>query len=280
MKMTKEYESIVTLIESKYEDYTELEKTIADYFINNDVEEISSQKVRDKLFVSEAALTRFAQKLGFSGYREFTYFYKEDAERKFKRKKNLEVPVFDTYQEILSKTFYLYDDEKFERVAENILKKKRVYLYGMGSSGLLCKDFSQRIIRLGIDCEAINDSHELLLNQARLDEEAMVLGISYSGKTVEVMSSLKQAKKKGCYTVLMVSVDKEAWRETFDEVLLMALKENLDDSKIISPQFPGMILLDILYMKLLNKKSKSDQIFTQTINEMLAIIRKDENYEN
>ena len=47
--------------------------------------ELSSKDVSKKLFVSEASLSRFAKKLGFSGYREFQFAYKQN----FHLQKNL-----------------------------------------------------------------------------------------------------------------------------------------------------------------------------------------------
>ncbi len=274
--MNKHYESILTFIESKYEELTDVEKIIANYFYDIDDDDISSKTVANKLFVSEAALTRFAKKLGFSGYREFSYQFKESEEKSFNQEGVLKQPVLDTYQEILSKSYYLFDDRKFTKVVKQILDRKRLFIYGMGSSGLLAEEFAQRIQRLGIDAEAVHDSHQLLLNHARVTEETLVMGISYSGKTKEVINALKHAREKGAYTVILSSVDMEEFNEDFDQVLLMALKKNLELSNIISPQLPGMILLDILYMKIVEKKKETQEIFEKTTTDLLATTRKDE----
>lgn len=71
----EEYEkNIVPHIEAIYENFTPLEKTIADFFIHNEEKlDLSSKNVSKRLFVSEASLSRFAKKCGYNGYREF-YF--------------------------------------------------------------------------------------------------------------------------------------------------------------------------------------------------------------
>lgn len=274
--MNKHYESILTFIESKYEEFTEVEKIIADYFFDIDDDDISSKTVASRLFISEAALTRFAKKLDFSGYREFSYQFKASKEKSFNITEGLNEPVLDTYQEILSKSYYLFDDRKFNKLVKEIINRKRLFIYGMGSSGLLSEEFAQRIQRIGIDAEAIHDSHLLLLNHARISEDCVVMGISYSGKTKEVINALKHAKNKGAYTVILSSIDSEDFNEIFDQVLPMALKKNLELSNIISPQFPGMILLDILYMKILKKRKETLEIFNKTTSDLLSTTRKDE----
>lgn len=276
--MNKHYESILTFIESKYEEFTEVEKIIADYFFDIDDDDISSKTVASRLFISEAALTRFAKKLDFSGYREFSYQFKASKEKSFNITEGLNEPVLDTYQEILSKSYYLFDDRKFNKLVKEIINRKRLFIYGMGSSGLLSEEFAQRIQRIGIDAEAIHDSHLLLLNHARISEDCVVMGISYSGKTKEVINALKHAKNKGAYTVILSSIDSEDFNEIFDQVLPMALKKNLELSNIISPQFPGMILLDILYMKILKKRKETLEIFNKTTSDLLSTTRKDEKW--
>lgn len=70
--------NIIPLIESYYHTFTPLERTIADFFIHNtDEQDFSSKNVSRLLYVSEASLSRFAQKCGFHGYREFIYEYKQ-----------------------------------------------------------------------------------------------------------------------------------------------------------------------------------------------------------
>ena len=69
---------IIPLIESYYHTFTPLERTIADFFIHNTEEQdFSSRNISGLLYVSEASLSRFAQKCGFHGYREFIYEYKQ-----------------------------------------------------------------------------------------------------------------------------------------------------------------------------------------------------------
>ena len=70
--------SIVPIMESKYNSFTNVEKNIADFFLQNQQKmDFSAQNVARKIFVSEASLSRFAKKCGFHGYREFIYQYEK-----------------------------------------------------------------------------------------------------------------------------------------------------------------------------------------------------------
>nr|WP_237397595.1 hypothetical protein [Streptococcus danieliae] len=67
------------MIEEHYDELTRTEKDIADFFLGSFPPTVSlaANRLSDYLHVSEATLTRFAQKCGFSGYREFSYQLKE-----------------------------------------------------------------------------------------------------------------------------------------------------------------------------------------------------------
>lgn len=272
--MNHENDSILPLIESKFEEFSESEKTIAEYFLATDDEDLSSKTVSKKLYVSEAALTRFAKRLGLSGYREFIYSYQQFKENEGKTIILRKSPVFDTYEEILEKTYALYDGDKYDEFTKLILNCKRIYIYGVGSSGYLAKEFAQRLIRLGLDAEAITNTHEILLNEVRIKKDNFVMGISYSGKSIEVIEALKSASKKGARTGFLVANDSKFRNEYFDVVLLLAHKQNLEYSNIISPQFPAMIILDILFKRLYDERQDSGEVYMQSVNQMLSIIKE------
>ena len=69
---------IEPLIELNYNNFTQIEKSIADFFLQNkELMDFSAKKIAKLLFTSEATLSRFAQKCGFDGYRQFIYRYRE-----------------------------------------------------------------------------------------------------------------------------------------------------------------------------------------------------------
>lgn len=54
--------SVVPIIKMNYEKFTTVEKSIADFFIqNHERVDLSSKAMADRLYVSEASLSRFAR---------------------------------------------------------------------------------------------------------------------------------------------------------------------------------------------------------------------------
>lgn len=126
----EEYEkNIIPHIEAIYENFTALEKTIADFFIHNtEKRDLSSKAVSKKLYVSEASLSRFAKKCGYKGYREFIFCYEQGNSPVAVPSASSHIKqVLNDYQELLNKSYSLMDETQINRVAD-ILSEKRGFM--------------------------------------------------------------------------------------------------------------------------------------------------------
>lgn len=262
----EEYEkNIIPHIEAIYQTFTSLEKNIADFFIHNtDKSNLSSKSVAKKLYVSEASLSRFAKKCGFHGYREFLFCYqqKENPLNRPPASDRVKV-VLNNYQDLLNKSYSLIDEEQIDRIAEILSQKKRIYVYGKGSSGLVGMEIKIRFMRIGVNVEAITDEHIMKMNSVLLDDDCAVLGISVSGRTESVIESLKAAKRCGASVILITSHIEKNFQVFCDEIMLFAVKEHLEKGKVISPQFPILIMVDMLYSRML----RMDAFRRETLHE-------------
>lgn len=269
--MEEYHKSVIPVIESNYENLTNVERTIADFFINNKNQmDFSSKSIANHLFVSEASLSRFAKKLGFVGFREFIYYYQDTFKEKESIYEEYIKEVLNTYQELLHKSYNLINNQQIRRVTKKISEKKRVFIYGMGSSGLAAREFEMRFIRIGVDVEAVTDSHLLMLNSGRITQDCLVIGISISGKTREVISAMEDAVRKGADVVMITSTNNILYNNMFDEVLLMSVRENLEYGNVISPQFPALIIIDIIYADFIEEDRKNrTTIYDSTLNVIL-----------
>ncbi len=152
--------TIIPVIEAAYDSMTNVEKRVADFFIaNNDEMDFSARSIAGHLYISEASLSRFAQKCGFKGYREFLFNYRNTFTQNAKKVEDLTKGVLNTYQELLNKSYALVDEAQMHRMARYLAKNPRVFVYGKGSSGMAAQEVKLRFMRLGLDVEAIVDTH-------------------------------------------------------------------------------------------------------------------------
>ena len=261
-KMLSYNKSVLPIIESAYEELTHVEKNIADYFIDciHD-EDLSSKAVSQRLFVSEASLSRFAKKLGFSGYRQFLFAY-QDSHPSDKHLDILTKQVLNSYQKVLEKTYSLVNNEQMIRISKMLDEYERVYIYGIGSSAVVAREFKLRFMRLGLDVDYLAEAHSIRMNITRVHEKSLVIGISVGGKTEEVVEGLKNAKEKGAKTIMLSAAKVYEYRSYYDELVLIGGLKNLAISDKISPQMPALIMIDILYTHYLhyNKANKDEKL--------------------
>ncbi|MFV0392819.1 MAG: MurR/RpiR family transcriptional regulator [Coprobacillaceae bacterium] len=246
-------ETIIAVIKSSYDTLTSVEKGIADYFLHPiDDTNFAAKNISKKLYVSNASLSRFSQKLGFKGYREFVYAY-TSAVIKHKDLDSLTKNVLQSYQKILEDTYDIIDNNQMVRVSTMMDYYPRVYVYGTGSSAVAAREFKLRFMRLGLHVDYLADPHSIRMNITRVDKECLVFGISISGKTDIIIDELGHAKQKGATCVLISSNKIQENTSCYDELVLVGKVKNLEASDKISPQYPILLVIDILYSHYLNQ---------------------------
>ena len=257
---------IATIIDLHFEELTELEQEIARYFLQAETiqDDLSSQQVTQKLHISQAALTRFAKKCGFTGYREFVFQYQHQASKPdthSHKHRPLTKRVLRSYSIMREQTQDLIDEEQLERVAQLIDDAERVYFFGTGSSGLIAREMKLRFMRLGVVCEALTDQDGFAWTTSIMDENCLVLGFSLSGTTQSVLDSLLDAKEMGAKTILFTSAPNKN-SQAYTETVLVASHSQSSYIQRISAQLPMLILIDLIYAYFLeiNRESK-EKIF-------------------
>ena len=258
---------IIEIIENSLDSMTGLEREIAHYFLNstNIQDDLSSLQVTKQLHISQAALTRFAKKCGFKGYREFKFQYQQQTTLS-----EPEVPslghdlsrrVLRNYTQLRMQTEEVIDEDKLQRIATLIEDADRVYFFGIGSSGLVARDMKLRFMRLGVVCEALTDQDGFAWTTSILDKNCLVIGFSLSGQTQSIIDSLIDAKNMGAKTVLVTGQPQKV-QQDFTEILAVALQSKPEFILRISAQFPMLLMIDLIYAFFLEiNREKKERIF-------------------
>ena len=82
------------------------------------------------------------------------------------------------------------------------------------------------------------------LNKA---DRVLVCGCGISGEREEVTYLLREAYNKGAKTVLFTTNNGKKFSEYYSEVVALSSLRHLNYGNVISPQFPILIILDIIY---------------------------------
>jgi len=240
--------SVVPMIESNYDNFTVVEKNIADFFIRNRKKvDFSAKAVAERLYVSEASLSRFAKKCGYRGYREFVYQYEKTFIEKEESMTGNTRMILNVYQELLNKSYSLIDEAQISRINRYLNQAERVFVCGKGSSGFAAEEMEHRFMRIGVDIDSVQDSDLMRMQAVFQDKRSLVFGISVSGETESVLYFLSEANKRGAKTVLLTAKSRGIFEQFCDEVVLFPSLKYLNHGNVISPQFPILVMLDIIY---------------------------------
>ena len=236
---------------NSYNNMTPVERSIADFFLSNTEKmDFSSKNISKRLYVSEAALSRFSKKCGYKGYRELIFSYEKDLENDIP-KEDMEPDISSftkkikgSYASILQEEFGLLNEKQIRKVVEKLENARKIYIFGIGSPGLIAKEFQQRFIRIGLPMEAVTDAQLMQMCAALTDEETLVIAISLSGKTKEVNNSVRIAKKKGASVVYITINESAETAECCDELIRVAGTKNAEAGNMVSPQFSLLMLFE------------------------------------
>lgn len=217
------------------------------------------------LHVSKAALTRFSQKCGFTGYREFVYHFNEEAKEQQHEEEHdeLTLSVLQRYHHVSNVTENFVKDPQLEHVADLIDQADRVYYFGIGSSSLVAREMKVRLMRLGVAGEVVTDQDGFTWTTSILDSSCLVLGFSLSGKTNAITDSLVKAKENGAKTVL-VTANPACVHHDFTEVVPAAPLPSNTYIDRISAVLPLLIVVDLIYAHFLSKnRDEKETVFNR-----------------
>ncbi|MGQ4913630.1 MAG: SIS domain-containing protein [Candidatus Asgardarchaeia archaeon] len=116
----------------------------------------------------------------------------------------VDVTLFkDTFKEIidhLNHFFKSIDNDSITTFAEYLKKTKRIYVVGIGKTGLIAKTFALSMLSMGYEVFVVGES---LMPAPR--ETDLVIAVSGSGETDYPIKTAQMAKKLGAKVVCITS---------------------------------------------------------------------------
>ncbi len=239
----------LAIIESYYRDLTKSEKKVADYVAEagEKVIYMSLQEMTQDIGVGEATVIRFCKKIGFQGFQDFKMeLAKEDFSVKYESFDNYLEEIAFNYTEIINRTMKLIESDKVDCFTQKALEANKMYIYGVGASGIAAKEAEASFLRMGIDAKAILDPHYQAMNSAIAQEDSLILAFSLSGTTKDIYDALSIAKENGVYIVSITNYPLSPIGKLSDLVFTTARKESIMEGGSLSAKISQLYVIDIL----------------------------------
>ena len=88
-------------------------------------------------------------------------------------------------------------EETLKKAAEMILAAKKVEIYGVFRSALVATDFCYQLLQLGISASFVSDVLTCAVSACVLPKDSLVIAVSYTGQTKDILDAVKLAKGNG-----------------------------------------------------------------------------------
>ena len=139
--------------------------------------------------------------------------------------------------------------EAVDEAARMLREAKQVFCFGQGGSMLLANDICARFASLSTKFRTAGDSHLQLLTASLMNEADVVLFISYSGATRDMMETLRTAKAAGAKIILLTHYEDSPGALLADVVLLCGAQESPLDSGSIPIKAAFLYVGEVLVLR-------------------------------
>lgn len=231
---------------------------IADYIIAYpaDVVHMSITELAERVGASEGSVVQLCQQVGAKGFQNLKIslaldlvqpiqFIHEDLQRS-DDVRTITEKVFASGMQAMRDTLSALDMSAMGRAVEAIRAARRVEVYGIGSAAPIAEDAHYRMLRIGIDCKVVVDSHVQAISACLTDASVAVLTVSHSGSTKETVLATRLAKEAGATTICITNFGKSPIQAYADIVLHTVARETQFRTEAMTSRIAQLAVVDAL----------------------------------
>ena len=277
---------ILDTIDSLYDSLTKTEKKIAKTILSNPqlLNQASLSAIAVDLDVGEATFIRFCRTLGFKGFTDFKMDLAIELATQDKSETTLldtDVTVEDSAQNIalklqavinnvITETMNLLDFNELEKVVKAFRQAKRIFLFGVGSSGITAEDAKNKFMRIGLQMDAATNNHFMYMQASLMQKGDVVMGISHSGYSQETTHEIGIAHKAGATTIALTHNLRSPITRVADLVLINGHRQGQMQGDSIGTKIAQLFVLDLIYALIVQaEEEKATKTKQKTLNVIL-----------
>ncbi|MFU0866383.1 MurR/RpiR family transcriptional regulator [Kluyvera ascorbata] len=256
-------------IRQRYPQLAQSDRKLADFILAQPdlARHLSSQQLASQSGVSQSSVVKFAQKLGFKGFPALKLALSEalannanphsvpvhnqicgDDPLRLVGEKLIKDNVAAMHASLDVNT----EDKLLETV--NLLRNaRRIVLTGIGASGLVARNFSWKLMKIGLNAVSEQDMHALLATVQAMTQDDLLLAISYSGARREINLAADEMLRVGGKVVAITGFSPNALQQRATHCLYTIAEEQATRSAAISSTSAQMMLTDLLFMGLVQQ---------------------------
>ena len=271
------------LLQQRQGQLTRSGHAVADYLLQHadEAQYLSISSLARECNVAEATVFRFCRALGFDGYHEMRIALAQaNATGTMSSQRELQ-PGASTetlFEHASARLFTAINGtqnalsaEAVDEAARMLREAKQVFCFGQGGSMLLANDICARFASLSTKFRTSGDSHLQLLTASLMNEADVVLFVSYSGATRDLMETLRTAKAAGAKIILLTHYEDSPGASLADVVLRCGAQESPLDSGSIPIKVAVLYVGEVLVLRYILDSPEQANAAQELTSEVLTL---------
>ena len=271
------------LLQQRQGQLTRSGHAVADYLLQHadEAQYLSISSLARECNVAEATVFRFCRALGFDGYHEMRIALAQaNATGTMSSQRELQ-PGASTetlFEHASTRLFTAINGtqnalsaEAVDEAARMLREAKQVFCFGQGGSMLLANDICARFASLSTKFRTSGDSHLQLLTASLMNEADVVLFVSYSGATRDMMETLRTAKAAGAKIILLTHYEDSPGASLADVVLRCGAQESPLDSGSIPIKVAVLYVGEVLVLRYILDSPEQANTAQELTSEVLTL---------
>ncbi|MER6463004.1 MurR/RpiR family transcriptional regulator [Streptomyces sp. NPDC048409] len=212
---------------------------------------------------SEATVVRTARLLGYPGYRDLRLALAGLAAHQQSGRApaiTTDIAVDDPIADVVAKLAYDeqqaladtaagLDTVQLGAAVHALAAARRTDVYGIGASGLVAQDLTQKLLRIGLIAHAHSDPHLAVTNAVQLRAGDVAVAITHSGATGDVIEPLRVAFERGATTIAVTGRPDSSVAQYADHVLTTSTsRESELRPAAMSSRTGQLLVVDCLFV--------------------------------
>ena len=277
---------ILATIEHYRSSMRKSEVKVADYVILNSASVIHMRIVdlAQEALVSEPTIVRFCRAIHCNGFQEFKVKLAQDlavannighfAIAEDDSVEDICEKVADTTIQRLHEVKDQLLPKQIARASAVISKARRLEFYGFGASAAVATDALHKFFRLQIATATYSDPHMQSMSAVTLNEEDVVVAISQSGRTKDLLHSIQLAQAHGAIVICMAPEGTPISNEA-DIPIYINIDEDTDQFTPMTSRIAHLMVIDILAIAVTQRRGPDFIAHLNAIKQSIQSLRLD-----
>ena len=113
---------------------------------------------------------------------------------------------------------------------------------------MLAEELQARLYRIGVNAHHWSEVHARLTSASIQDSDCVAVGISNTGRTLETLQMLREARQAGALTVALSNNPRSPLVEAADLAIITSVYEHFLQPDDLSAKHGQLLVLDLLYL--------------------------------